>query len=295
VRQAIGYYIYRILSGLLGLLPEPVMRHLGYAVGWLTSFVARRRFAMAVRHQTRVAGTAVGAHRAARRVFMWYGRYWAEVFWMRPRRRRHVLPTTELAGIEILLGAVAAGKGVIVALPHMGNWEAAGLRAATEGARVLAVAEELGNERIVQWFVAMRHMMDIDIVVARKGTRVTRELLQRLEQGGVVALVCDRDLSRRGIPVTFFGEQTTLPPGPLALAERTGAALLPVGTYFGRGARHRFVVHPPLEIPAAADAEERVRLGTQLLAEKFEEVIRVAPEQWHLILPNWPSDHEAER
>ena len=81
----------------------------------------------------------------------------------------------------------------------------------------------------------------------------------------------------------------------MALADRTGAALLPVGTYFDRGARHRFVVHPPLEVPAAADADERVRLGTQRLATKFEEIIRVAPEQWHLILPNWPSDHEAAR
>lgn len=296
MKQAIGYYVYRFLAGVLGLLPEPVMRRLGYAIGWLTSFLARRRFAMAVRHQTRVAGTPVGSRRAARRVFMWYGRYWAEVFWMRPRRRRRVLATTELAGIEILLDAVASGKGVVVALPHMGNWEAAGLRAAAEDARVLAVAEELGNERIVQWFIAMRRMMDIDIVIARKGSRVTRELLQRLEQGGVVALVCDRDLSRRGIPVTFFGEETTFPPGPLALADRTGAALLPVGTYFVRGAGHRFVVHPPLEIPSAADADERVRLGTQRLATKFEEVIRVAPEQWHLILPNWPSDRgTAER
>jgi KDO2-lipid IV(A) lauroyltransferase len=295
VRQAIGYYIYRILSGLLALLPEPVMRRLGYSVGWLTSFVARRRFAMAVRHQTRVAGTAVGARRAARRVFMWYGRYWAEVFWMRPRRRRHVLATSETIGLEIIREALRAGNGVVFALPHMGNWEPAGLVTSAEDARALAVAEELGNERIVQWFIAMRLMMDLDIVIARKGSRVTRDLLHRLEQGGVVALVCDRDLSGRGVPVSFFGEETTLPQGPLSLAERTGAVLLPVGSYFGRGARHRFVVHPPLEIPAAADANERVRLGTQRLATKFEEIIRVAPEQWHLILPNWPSDHEAER
>jgi KDO2-lipid IV(A) lauroyltransferase len=293
VKQALGYYVYRILGGLFGLLPEPVMRRLGYAIGWMGSWFARRRYAMAVRHQTRVAGTPSGARRSARRVFMWYGRYWAEVFWMRPRRRRQVLATTRIDGIDHLLGAVAAGSGAIVALPHMGNWEAAGLRAAAENARVLAVAEELGNERLVQWFIAMRRMMDIDIVIARRGSRVTRELLQRLEEGGVVALVCDRDLSRRGIPVTFFGEETTFPAGPLALADKTGAALLPVGTYFAPGAGHRFVVHPPLRIPEAADADERVRLGTQLLATKFEEVIRVAPEQWHLVLPNWPSDREA--
>jgi KDO2-lipid IV(A) lauroyltransferase len=293
VKRALGYYVYRALAGLLGLLPEPVVRHVGYRVGWMISFLARRRFRTAVRHQTRVAGTAAGARRAARRVFGWYGRYWAEVFWMRPRRRRRVLERSPIENLDRLLDAVASGRGVIVALPHMGNWEAAGLRAAAERARVLAVAEELGNERIVQWFVHMRKMMDIDIVIARKGSRVTRELLQRLEEGGVVALVCDRDLSGRGVPVSFFGEQTTFPPGPVALAERTGAVLFPVGTYFSRGAGNRFVIHPELEIPPGADTDERVRLGTQRLAAALEDIIRVHPEQWHVIVPNWPSDREA--
>jgi KDO2-lipid IV(A) lauroyltransferase len=124
---------------------------------------------------------------------------------------------------------------------------------------------------------------------------VTRELLQRLEEGGVVALVCDRDLSGRGVPVSFFGEQTTFPPGPVALAERTGAVLFPVGTYFCRGAGNRFVIHPELEIPPGPDTDERVRLGTQRLAAAFEDIIRVHPEQWHVIVPNWPSDREATR
>lgn len=289
----LGYYAYRVLTGILGVFPEPVARRAGYRIGWLLSFMSRRRFPMAVRHQTRVAGTADGARAAARRVFGWYGRYWAEVFWMRPRRRAAVIARSPIEHLDRLLAAMGSGRGVIVALPHMGNWEAAGLVAASRDARVLAVAEELGNERIVQWFIHMRAAMDIDIVIARKGSRVTRDLLQRLEAGGVVALVCDRDLSGRGIPVTFFGERTTFPPGPVALAERTGAVLLPVGTYFQTGAGNRFVIHPELEIPDGADADERVRLGTQLLATAFEGIIRVHPEQWHAVVPVWPSDREA--
>lgn len=295
MRRAAGYYAYRVLSGIFGLLPEPAMRRLGYGLGWIGSFFARRRFAMAVRHQSRLAGTSVGARRAARRAFGWYGRYWAEVFWMRPRRRTRVLASSRMDGLDHLLAGVASGRGVVVALPHMGNWEVAGLRAAVEGARVLAVAEELGNERIVQWFIEMRRMMDIDVVIARRGTKVTRELLQRLEDGGVVALVCDRDISGRGIPVEFFGEQTTLPVGPLSLVVRTGAVLLPAGTYFAPGAGHRFVVHPPLAVPEGDDADGRILEGTQRLATVLEGIIRFAPEQWHLILPNWPSDREVRK
>ena len=290
VSEALGYYAYRILSALFGLLPEPAMRRLGEAAGWLASFVARDRFRMAMRHQRRVQGADVDARAAARRVFVNYGRYWAETFWMRPRRHEAVVAHTTLAGIEHLHAARDSGRGVVLALPHVGNWEAAGLRAAAERARVLAVAEELGNERIVQWFVKMRNMMDMDVVIARKGARVTRELIERLRAGGVIALLCDRDLRGRGIPVRLFGEETTLPAGPISLADRTGAIVLPVGTYFASGVGHAFEVHPPLEIPDIPDQDERVRAGTQRLAEFIETIVRKAPDQWHLVVPNWPSD-----
>lgn len=287
-----GYLAYRLFSGLFGLLPEPVMRKVGESLGWVVSFIARDRFAMAMRHQRRVQGPEVDARRAARRAFVDYGRYWAEIFWARPRRREHILARTSIEGIEHLHAARDSGRGVILALPHMGNWEAAGLRADAEDTRVLAVAEELGNERIVQWFIRMRNLMHIDVVIARRGARVTGELLKRLEEGGVVALPSDRDIKGRGVEVEFFGETTTLPPGPAALAERTGAVLLPVGTYFGPRGRFDFEVHPPLEVAPGGTREERVARTAQDLARAFETIIRRAPEQWHLLQPNWPSDRE---
>jgi phosphatidylinositol dimannoside acyltransferase len=293
VKDLAGYYAYRALSGIFGLLPEPVMRRFGSGVGWAVSFVARERFRMAARHQRRVlGGDEPAARRAARRVFANYGRYWAEVFWMRPRRRRAVLERSHIVNLERLHQAVDTGRGVVLALPHLGNWEAAGLRAAAEGARVLAVAEDLGNERIVQWFIEMRRMMEIDVIIPRKGSGVTRKLLDRLRSGGVIALVCDRDIRGTGVSVRFFGEETTLPAGPVALADRSGAVLLPVGTYFRPGAGHEFVIEEPLDVPSGADRGERVAAGTQLLAEVIERRIRAAPEQWHLLQPNWPSDRE---
>lgn len=290
MKRALGYYAYRILSGLFGMLPEPVMRRLGHGVGWLASFIARDRFRMAMRHQARVLGPGHDVRRSARQVFRYYGRYWAETFWMRPRRRESVLARTSIAGIEHLHDAVASGRGVVVALPHVGNWEIAGLRGAEENARVLAVAEALGNERIVEWFTEMRRMMQIDVVIARKGTRVTRDLIERLNEGGVIALLCDRDIKGNGVAVEFFGEVTTLPAGPIALADRTGAILLPVGTYFADGAGHAFEVRPPLDLPTTGDQAARIEAGVALLAAVVEDIIRKAPAQWHLILPNWPSD-----
>jgi lauroyl/myristoyl acyltransferase len=292
VKGALGYYLYRVLSGVFGLLPEPVMRRVGFGLGWAASFVARKRFAMAYRHQERIAGDGRRARKAARRVFGYYGRYWAEVFWLHPRRRAKILEQSVVDGVEHLHAGAQSGKGMILALPHMGNWESAGLRSAAEGARVLAVAEALPNDRIVEWFTRMRYMMDIDIVVARKGSRVTRELLARLEAGGTIALLCDRDLKGTGVPVTLFGEETTMPAGPASLAERTGAHLVPVGCYFEPKAGNRFIVHPRMEVPDLPTREERVAVLTAELAGVISQIVRRAPEQWHLIVPNWPSDRE---
>lgn len=290
MRGAVRYYVVRGLAAMFGLLPEPAVRAFGRGLGRLMSVVARDRLRMAARHQARVLGPDADHRRAARRVFASYGRYWAETFWTRPRRRDEILRRSTVENLPFLHDAVASDRGLVLALPHVGNWEAAGLRAAAEGARVLAVAEALRNERIVEWFTALRNSMDIDVVIARPGARVTAALLERLRAGGTVALLCDRDLKGKGVPVTFFGEETTFPAGPIALADRTNAIVIPVGCYFNEGAGHTFSLWPPLEIPEAETAEERVALGTQRLAGIVEEIVRRHPEQWHLIVPNWPSD-----
>ncbi|HSG80067.1 MAG TPA: phosphatidylinositol mannoside acyltransferase [Acidimicrobiia bacterium] len=290
-----AYLAVRLFVGLFGLLPEPVMRGAGRMMGLIGSYVSPAKRRMVERHQRRVQGDHIDATKAARRVMASYGRYWAEVFWIRPRRRDGILRRSILERADRLHEAMDSGRGIVLAVCHTGNWEAAGLRAAAEGSRVLAVAENLGNRRITEWFVGLRSTMEMDVVLTGGGSRVTAELIRRLKEGGTIALLSDRDLSGRGVPVTFFGEETTLPGGPVALADRTGATLLPVGVYFREGHRggHRFVVHPPLEIPAGGTAEERVALGTQRLAEALEEVIRERPEQWHVIVPNWPSDRIA--
>ncbi len=288
MRDLAGYLIYRVLTGIFGLFPEPVIRRVGRGLGYSLSFVAGERLAMAERHMRRALGPGVDPRPTARAMFASYGRYWAEVFWMRPRRRQAVVDHSEVIGKELV---DASGEhGVILALPHLGNWEAAGTKSAAVGYPVVAVAEALRNRRIVDWFRQARQRFGIEVIIAEKGANVTRQLIGVLRRGGTVALLCDRDVKGDGVPVLFFGEETTLPAGPVALADRTGAWLLPIGSYFKEGRGHRLVVHPRLEIPDAPTREERIALGTQALAHKLEEIIRAAPEQWHIMQPNWPSD-----
>jgi KDO2-lipid IV(A) lauroyltransferase len=117
-------------------------------------------------------------------------------------------------------------------------------------------------------------------------------VLRALRANEVVCLLCDRDLDRTGVEVEFFGERTTLPPGPATLSLRTGAALLPVAVYFTERLNgHHAIIRPPISLPRSGDGlRADVARTTQYLAHELEFLIRRAPEQWHMFQPNWPSD-----
>jgi KDO2-lipid IV(A) lauroyltransferase len=135
----------------------------------------------------------------------------------------------------------------------------------------------------------MRAEFGIEIVLATGRVEVMRQLEQAIADNKAVALLSDRDLKGKGVAVEFFGETTTLPPGPATLAVRTGAPLFPVGCYFRDGG-YRVVVHEALSVPEEGNRTEKVAAMTQTLAKELEEIISEAPQQWHLVVPNWPSD-----
>jgi len=294
VSDRAAYILYRALSFGFGLLPEPLMRRTGEGLGWMLSYVAGGRRELVQRHLERVVGPVPDLEYRSRLAFASYGRYWAEVFWMRPQRRATVVAHGSVEGAHHAYAGLDAGNGVILALPHLGNWEAAGAKADAIGLRVLAAAEALSNQLILDWFKDVRAACGIDVVIVGKGSSVTTDLMRRLRDNGVVALVADRDLSGKGVEVEFFGEKTTMPAGSVALADRTGAVLLPVGCYFAGGRGHKFVIEAPVEIPDLPDRSDRIAVGTQALARRLESIIRLAPEQWHLFQPNWPSDREPQ-
>ena len=285
------YLAYRLAAVLLGLLPEPVMRRVGVALGTLAYPRAGRRSRMAVRHMTRVLGSEAEVELAAKEAFAAYGRYWAEVFWVRPRRVPGILRRITVEGLEGVKAAQAAGRGMIYVLPHIGNWEVAGSVAHELGLELIAVAEDLPNPRVARWFAEVRKSFGIDVVFAGGGPNVLGQLAEGLRRGAAVALVMDRNVGDGGVPVDFFGEPTELPGGAAALALRLNVPVFPVGAFFGAGAGHHLVIGEPVEIPSAGPG--RVVAGTQRIAQALEDLIRRDPTQWHILQPNWPSDHSA--
>jgi phosphatidylinositol dimannoside acyltransferase len=291
VRGVGGYLLIRLGAGIVGLLPRSVAQRLGTWGGLIWHRFDRGRREMTRRHMSRVLGDSLEVEAAARSVMGSYGRYWAEVLWIRERRVPAILEGSAVTGIEMIRNARDEGKGMIFGLPHMGNWEAAAPVSAREGVPVVAVAENLPNRRITEWFTTMRAGFGIEIVLATGSVEVMRRLESALAQNKAVALLSDRDLRGRGVEVDFFGEPTTLPPGPATLAIKTGAPLLPVAPYF-EGDSHRVVIRPPIPVPEVGTRSEQVRIMTQALAREMEALIRSEPRQWHLVVPNWPSDRD---
>jgi phosphatidylinositol dimannoside acyltransferase len=281
---------YRGASAVARLLPGRVVDMAAPELAGLLAFRDSSRRRMVERHQRRVDPSLGGDALAARvrEVFRSYGRYYGESF------RLPSVPPEELdarmtyEGYEHVQKARADGFGPLLALPHLGSWEwCAYWLTRVEGVPMTAVVERIDPPALFDWFVEYRRGIGLEIVPL--GPDAGRSVVQAVKQCHAVALLCDRDINRSGVEVTFFGERTTLPSGPAVLALRTGAPLLPTAVY-DRGPVHHGVVRPPIPVDRRGTFRADVARITQALADELEELIRAAPEQWHLMQPNWPSD-----
>jgi KDO2-lipid IV(A) lauroyltransferase len=186
---------------------------------------------------------------------------------------------------------LGAGNGVIVALPHLGGWEWAGFWTAVVQRRPISVVvEALEPRELFEWFVELRQSLGMHVIAL--GPDAGTAVVKALKANHVVCLLSDRSIGGGGVDVEFFGERTQLPGGPATLSLRTGAPIVPVGIYF-RGAGHAAVVRAPIPTERQGRLREDVERVTQRLASELELLIRAAPEQWHLMQPNWPSDRAA--
>jgi KDO2-lipid IV(A) lauroyltransferase len=242
-------------------------------------------------HLRRVTGGALDGtalERATASVFANYARYWYEMFRLGPGSSAELQQSFAVRGGEHLDAAIAGGKGVVLALPHLGNWDVAGAWLAGRGGAVTVVAETVEPPELFEWFVAARRAVGMEVVPL--GPDAGPAVLRALLRGDVVCLVCDRDLTGDGVEVDFFGEPTRMPGGPAVLALRTGAPLLPAATYFRDERRHCVWFGAPLQVERHGRLRDDVQRVTQELAHTFERLIRAAPEQWLMMQPNWPSD-----
>jgi len=220
--------------------------------------------------------------RCVRRGFAEYGQYWAESAKLPALSGAQISERFRLSeGREHLEAAKARGKGVVIALPHMGSWEWGGAYLAQIDLAMTAVAERLEPPELFEWFTSKREAIGLRVVPLDEHAGTV--LLQTLRDNGVVGLLCDRDLQGNGVEVEFFGRRVTMPAGPATLALRTGATLVCASCYAGPGRDHHAVITRPLEAVRTGGLREDVTRVTQEIARVLEGLIQRAPEQWHVL------------
>lgn len=282
----------------------------GYAAGWrlvraAPEFVARNAFDAGAwwasrsggpeqlrRNLARVIGTTPEEVPGSlmRASVASYARYWREAFRLPSMDHAELGRRLWVDDIDMVWAALEEGRGAVLALPHSGNWDMAGVWLVQNHGTFATVAERLKPESLYNRFLAYRESLGFEVVPTSGGERPPFEVLRdRLRDNGVVCLMADRDMTRTGVPVDFFGEASRLPAGPAKLAVETGAALFPVHCWYegdGWGMR----VYPGIDASAGD-----VAAMTQALADRFAANIAAHPEDWHMMQPQWVADLSDER
>ena len=284
--------LFKSLGALLEALPERVDVWLACRI----ASVVGRRATAARRNLMANVPRALGApgvsadealvERFTDRAFVSYGQYWAESAKLPAIGRSTIYDRFRICeGLEHLVEARQRGMGTVIALPHVGSWEWGGSFMAQLDLQMTCVAEDLEPPALFEWFKQKRE--SIGIRIEPLNAHASTVLLQTLKEGGVVGLLCDRDIQHNGIEVEFFGEVVTIPAGPATLALRTGATLVAAACYAGPGRDHFAVITPPIEALRKGRLRDDVTRVTQSVARELEGLIRRAPEQWHVLQPRF--------
>ncbi|MFF0012409.1 phosphatidylinositol mannoside acyltransferase [Streptomyces sp. NPDC005374] len=284
--------LYGLGWGVVKKLPEPVAVRLGRNIADLAW---KRRGKGVLRLESNYARVVPDASperlaelsRAGMRSYL---RYWMESFRLPAWSKERIRGGFEPKDLHHLTDGLAAGKGVILALPHMANWDLAGAWVTTRlETPFTTVAERLKPETLYDRFVAYREGLGMEVLPHSGGTAFGT-LARRLRDGGLVCLVAERDLSSSGVEVEFFGETTRIPAGPALLAQQTGALLLPVTLWYDDSPVMQGRVHPPVEVPESGTRAEKTSVMAQALADAFATGIADHPEDWHMLQRLWLKD-----
>jgi lauroyl/myristoyl acyltransferase len=224
-----------------------------------------------------------------------YFRYWMEAFRLPSMDRDRILSDTRAIDAHFIFDNIDKGRGAVMALPHMGNWDLAGAWLVHKGYPFSTVMERLRPESLFERFVAYRQSLGMEVLpLTSKGggsAMAFGTLAKRLREGRPVCLPAERDLTSSGVEVDFFGAKTRMVAGPALLAVRTGAALLPAVLWFeGKGWGIR--IYEEVPVPVEGTRQEKVAAMTQSLASVFEKGIAEHPEDWHMLQRLWLDDLE---
>jgi lauroyl/myristoyl acyltransferase len=291
------YLLFQLGIQTLGRLPLRLGYALAEVIGRVAYFVSSGSRRSVIDNLTQVMGGNAGpaaVRAAARRVFVNVAKYYVDLVRM-PRmdlqdffdRRFHYEGFD-----EYLLPAVAQGKGVIVLSLHLGNPELAVQGMLPRGVSVFALTEPLEPERLHKLVDSLRASKGHTF--APVGYGGVKEAVRTLRRGGVVCLMGDRDIKGPKARLPFFGEETLVPTGPIEMALRSGATLIPSHSRRTGADRIEAYLDPPMELERTGDTERDVLTNTRAFLAWAETKIREHPDQWVVLESIWDHPQAAE-
>ncbi len=227
--------------------------------------------------------------RLARQCAQNTGRYYADMVGMhRMDMRKFYEEELDLKGLEYIREAQAQGRGVVLASAHYANPEFAAQGLAAAGIKVFALVEPLQPPEVGRLMRKLRAVHGHQYEAVSFGA--VKQALAWLRGGGLVCILMDRDIQKRGVMLDFCGYPARFPTGPVDLAMRTNSVLLPgfarrVGDYKIDGD-----LGPPLDLEITGDNERDLRVNTQRMLARFEDYLRQDPGQWSVLERIWPDD-----
>ncbi len=285
---------------LAALLSRKLPRKLGLGVasflGYVIARIDKKRRDQVIRNANRLNDSELSKKELkdfVDQTFKSYAHYWVNTFRLVDMTKQELESTFSHDGWELIETALKKDSGVILVLPHLGAWDWGGLWISKiKGVSVSAVVEPLEPPELFEWFKRSRNALGMNIIPL--GADAGPQVLKAISDKQLVVLVSDRDIGGSSVEVEFFGEKTLLPAGPATLALRTGATLLTAAIY-NKGNGCHGVVRPAISLERKGKFRSDVKRITQTIADEMELLIRKAPEQWHLMQPNWPSDSQPEK
>lgn len=285
---ALTYFGFRFGAWLAEHIPRRLANRVAVLGGWIWFRLSRRKRQIVRANLARVVGEGAAVEDVTRRAFDSYARYWLETFRVSSYTKEELLSMAYSDTIGVLRDALAEGRGVMLATAHFGFYDIGVAWLGAQGLPMATVAEVLRPRALFEWFAAKRLERGMEVIPSKPREVARRRQEEVLREQRGLALLSERDLGRRGVWVTLFGERTTIPAGPALMVVRNKVPLL-FGAIYLKDGRYRVDME---RIPYRLSGDERADVAAiaQLIAGGVERTVRKAPEQWHLFSTNWPSD-----
>ncbi len=287
------YWGWRTGAALVQRLPARLVYFAAVLGGELAYLAWRSKREITKRNFAVVLGRAPGdpeVARIARRAFRNFAKYLTEIMRF-PRLGADELERLviiEPASLDHLREARALGRGLILVSVHFGNFEIGGARIARE-IPLTVVADELENQRLMDFLVANRQHKNVHILPPEGATRPVLAALRRNEMVGLMMDLGPRAHELGNVQATFFGAPTAFPTVAAALARVSGAPIIvatvrrePDNTFHG-------VALPAIFVERTKQAAHDIEHATESIVRALEGLVRTQPDQWYIFRPMWPS------